>query len=135
MKKLALLSLLLLSSSVFANISLREPEACPDVAAIKAAGVHNAMFNQSVGWLVYNPQDALGTKDQWTFAVIGIDATDEGDAIEQANAKLGTLALVEGPTKKGNHYGCVYKAEGDDSQLTGVAVTPPVALPSVKLFH
>lgn len=124
---------------LFAQLSVAAPhkqvEACPSIAAVKAAGVSQVVRDSTWGWFGFNTSQ-YDTNEKWTFTILlGGQSQDEEAARDKANVKLSLLDQVEGPkhsTDHGaDHWICAYAGS---NQSFAVAVTPAFTQDIAKMF-
>jgi hypothetical protein len=124
-KALSIVLSIAIANSAFAANTKAAPEVCPNLTAIKAAGVNHGV-QENGGWLVLGPKSQFNTKQEWQFAVIlRTNFETEQQAIAVGRQSLTKIAaMVEGPVQEEKDlWVCVYS---DAAQKNfGVAITPP----------
>ena len=112
MKKLVLLSLAILSSSVLAMPP--KPASCPSPAAIQSVGVQTYENGDVPGtWIVGVDRNTFGTPDTWTFGITNIPAANGKDAMKIGQQQLTSIYGGVGPVAA--PYGvweCLYSVKG-----------------------
>ncbi len=98
-KLLTISALTLLCANIaYADSLPPKPEVCPSPATVKALGLNVPHQDPDGTWVVVRLNDTFGNKEDWTFMIAGITATDANDALEKANKSLAGLKLTEGPS-------------------------------------
>lgn len=130
-------SIILLSTASYANISNNnnnnlnnnnsDPEKCPAVGALAAAGLNEAAVVSNNMWVV-GQTSKYNTDKDWMFAVGFFAATDKEDALGKATTALSTLQFASGPYNLNDKTFCTYTIDlGENQKAHAVAVTPPLS--------
>lgn len=109
-----------------------DPEVCPSVKAIKAAGVTHAEKHNG-NWTAIGEANRYGTEEEWRFYIeVKDNVKSEQEAVAVGNAKVKDLAItILGPISDDDKkfWGCLYFT--NDKSAEAFAITPPDANPSV----
>lgn len=115
---------LFITHSVFAM----KAQDCPSVGALNSVGVINPIALGDI-WFVSNVNH-YDTTEEWTFGIF-VPASDENDAIEQANAAISSLYQAGEPDSNQQQTVCMYRSSQNQNLPMGMAVTPPMDMGSV----
>lgn len=112
MKKLVLLSLAILSQSIFAMPP--KPASCPTPAAIQSVGMQTYEPGDTPGtWIVGVDDNNFGTADTWTFGISNIPAASGKDAMQIGEQQLSTIFGGVGPVASPfGVWECLYGVKG-----------------------
>lgn len=116
---------ILFSMNAKANIAIAEPQNCPDVSAMKSAGVSKNVLTLHSGlWLAGRRDQLYNTPNHWAFLVGNIKADNATQAYSSAAKSLDSLIFAFGPFLGPlGKWICTYtNAQG----YTVVTLTPPL---------
>jgi hypothetical protein len=102
-----------------------QPERCPTVEALQAVSVSRQTIAINSLWFAGRRDNAFGTKNQWTFIIGNITATNNSQAYSKAITALSTLFFQAGPwyEREWNRWVCLYaNAQG----FPVIAMDPPL---------
>lgn len=119
-----LLTFSLCSLSFLTIPAYAAPEQCPNIDAIRQAGVSfvRPMPNSSVMWNVMQVANSYGTPEKWEFSMI-VRANNQDDAFRLANVGITALGAANGPRNIGEDtWMCEYVSTS--GEYRGTAFTP-----------
>lgn len=121
--KIATIVISTLLSASFFNVAIAGSSACPSIGAIQNAGFDLVgKMNKPGVWGALEKKNKYDTQDQWTFALLNVQADNESDAMAKAKIALSTLSFSRGPVEIPGKFACYYNVGNTES---AIAVTPP----------
>lgn len=128
-----LFATIMLTSPAYAN-GKNIPVKCPSVASIVSVGLDSVDKFEGAIWTVSKRNSTYDTNENWTFAIMFVEAKTPEKALEKASKSLTVLVPMNQlpePDDTGTHHLCWYQGNFQGDNIIGVAFNPPATLKSI----
>jgi len=104
------------------------PNKCPSVASIVSVGLDSIEPFEGATWTGSKRNSTYDTNENWTFAIMFIEAKTPEKAFEKASKALTVLVSMNQSPEQFNDKGiyvCWYQGNFQGNDMHGAAFTPP----------